>query len=148
MEGDFSMERGDEYIGALGASSYDEYQGMIFASGTGEQNGILVLKFENSTGTEQRIEKPFSVNISEESFDQPVDEPMFPDDGMGEIIDWDEDGNPIFASTDKSDGLAWWVITLICVGGAAVITVVVIIIVKKAKKKKQQNLDDDDDDEE
>lgn len=150
MEGDFTMERGDEYVGALMASSYDEYSGMIFPSGTGEQNGTLVLKFEDSTGTEQRIEQPFTVNISEQSFEEPIDEPMFPDEGQGEIIDWDENGNPIFADADKSDGLAWWAITLICVGGAIIVTIVIVIIVKKVKKKKvlEEYDDDDYDDEE
>lgn len=146
MEGDFTMEQGDEYIGALGASSYDEYQGMIYGAGTGEQNGTLVLKFEDSTGAEQRIEQPFTINVSEESFDN-TGVPMFPDGGEGQIIDWDKDGNPIFAGGDKaSEGLAWWAITLICIGSAAIITVVVIFAVKKVHKKKQKALEDDDDD--
>ena len=66
-----------------------------------------------------------------------------PDDGMdgdmngGEIVGYDENGNPIYASS----GLPVWAIVLIAVGGAAVVAIVVIVIVKKKKKAK---LDDDD----
>lgn len=153
MEGDFTFIDGDQYVGALAASSYDEFSGMIMPNGVGEQSGTLVLKFEDSTGTEQRVETPFTINVMEDdgSMGGGMDNPDFPDgrynpDGEGEIIGWDDEtGMPIYAdSNNASSGLAWWIITLICVGGAAVVTVVTVIIVKKVKAKKAQESDDDD----
>lgn len=60
-----------------------------------------------------------------------------PTDENGEIIGYDDLGNPIYAES----GLPVWAIVLIAVGGVAVVAVVVIIIVKKKKKAKS---DDDD----
>ncbi|MFA5658409.1 MAG: hypothetical protein WC900_03920 [Oscillospiraceae bacterium] len=134
VEGDFTLEAGEEYIGSFAANSYDEYESMMYPSGMGTLNGVLVFKYEDAAGNEQRIEEPFTIEVFEE-------EPYIPSEG-DIIVDPDK---PLDPGLEEEGGMAGWQIALIIAGGCAVVAVVVVIIVKKKKKSK---LDDDFDDEE
>ena len=63
IEGDFTAP--EQFIGALSGSSYDTFETMIFPTEVGTKNGIVVCKFEDSSGKMQRFEQPFTVEIME-----------------------------------------------------------------------------------
>ncbi len=136
VEGDFMLETGEEYIGALAANSYDEYEGMLYPNGTGMLNGVLVFKYEDASGNEQRIEEPFTIEIMEE-------DPYIPSDG-DIIIDPDKPFDPGFEGDKDSSGMPGWVIAVIAVAAVGVVVTVVIVIVKKKKNKQNEDLDDEE----
>lgn len=141
---------GSAFIGTIEANSRKEkikFKNVMFndtslseltITVTYENEDADVFSFSNSTAV--------TVNAMDNGGDYYPGGDVIIDDGMntdvptdenGEIIGYDDLGNPIYAES----GLPVWAIVLIAVGGAAVVAVVVIIIVKKKKKAKS---DDDD----
>lgn len=139
MEGDFTMQ--ENYVGSLPASSYDSFSGFITpvdGDAVGEtKQAILVFKFEDASGNEQRVEYPFDVTIMEPmtTVDPGIDDmPIMPSEPVDGDIDGENGGFPIWA---------WFAI-----GGGAVVIIVVIAVIVVKKKKSAVIEDDDDDDEE
>ena len=141
---------GSTFIGTIEANSKKEkikFKNVMFndtslseltITVTYENEDADVFSFSNSTAV--------TVNVMDYGGDYYPGGDVIIDGGMnsdvpmdenGEIIGYDDFGNPIYAQS----GLPVWAIVLITVGGAAVVAVVVIIIVKKKKKAKS---DDDD----
>ncbi len=148
VEGDFTSMDGEQYVGSLPASSYDDTRISVFPNGIGTMEGVLVLEFEDTTGTEQRLEEPFTINILEDVWIDPgpTPEPEFPfiDPMTGqEVIGFDEFGMYIYAE----EGISFTTILLIAGGAGLVAIVVIIIVVVKIKKKKAKKAEDDDEDE-
>lgn len=147
IEGDFTLDGGDAYIGNLTAGYNDYYDGMIMPKGEGEQKGALVLKYEDANGNAKEQKKEFTCNIM----------PMSEGDGSINIGGGKPgmvpggqlpDGMMIDPVTGelvpKTGGFPWvWVI----IGGVVVIgggLITFLVIKKKRKAKKELMIDEED----
>ena len=155
VEGDFEMPT--QYVGSLGASSYDFFNGTITPvdpSAVGEtKTAILVFTFTDAADNEKRIEYPFDVTITETSgmggdmwggddmmwggdgFDFPdygFEDPMFGPDGM-----------PVDGEGAEGTGLPLWAKIAIPVGAVVVLGIVAGVVVKKVKAKRDEEDEED-----
>lgn len=137
VEGDFSLEGGDMYIGNLTAGYNDYFDGMIMPSGEGSLKGSLVLKFEDSQGNPKEVRNDFTAEVM--AMDMGNMGGM--DGGMGGNISNIPDGMEIDPKTGElvpiKKGLPLWIIIGIVVAVLAVAAVVFLIIRKKLKAKKE-----------
>ncbi len=143
---------GTSFIGTIEANTKKEkikFKNVMF-NDTSLTSLIITVTYENEDADVFSVENTTNVTVNPMNNGGDIYYPddgniVYPDDGTnddtngdgGEIIGYDDNGNPIYASS----GLPVWAIVLIAVGGAAVVAIVVIVIVKKKKKAK---LDDDD----
>lgn len=140
---------GTSFIGTIEANTKKEkikFKNVMF-SDTSLTSLTITVTYENEDADVFTVESIENVTVTpmdnSDNYYPDDGNIVYPDDGMdgdmngGEIVGYDENGNPIYASS----GLPVWAIVLIAVGGAAVVAIVVIVIVKKKKKAK---LDDDD----
>lgn len=125
LEGDFQTENGSYYIGNFASGSSEFFEGMVIPNEAGELIGDIVFTYEDSTGQEQEVRKPFTLNVMEEA---PM--PEFPGE---EYPPMDEGGSGI-VKVLKSPFL--W-IALALIGGIAGFAVY-----KKKKKDKEFDLDE------
>lgn len=138
IEGDFTIDGGNVYVGNLSAGYNDFFDTTIIPKSEGEQKGAIILKYEDSQGNEKEQRNEFTVNVmpmDQGGIDGGVIDGKIPD-GMkidpktGELI-------PV-----KSGSVIVWVIVgvvLLLVAGA----VTFIIIKKKRKAKKELMLDEE-----
>ncbi|NLC03804.1 MAG: hypothetical protein GX787_05925 [Tissierellia bacterium] len=125
LEGDFQTENGSYYIGNFPSGSSEYFEGMVVPFEPGELTGDLVFTYEDSTGQEQEIRKPFTLNVMEE--------PPMPEFPGEEYPPMEEEGG-MFSRIIKSPWL-WGI--LIIIGG-----IVGFTVHKKKKKEKEFDLDE------
>lgn len=125
LEGDFQTESGSYYIGNFTSGGSEYFEGMVIPNEPGELTGDVVFTYEDSTGQEQEIRKPFTLNV--------MDAPPMPEFPGEEFPPMDEGGGK-FSKLIKSPWL-WG--TLIIIGGIAG-----FVIYKKKKKQKELALDE------
>ncbi len=139
LEGNFTLDGGDFYVGNLQAGYNDYFDNSIIPTGEGEQKGAIVLKYEDSQGNAQEKREEFTINIS-----------AMPD--MGGDMMFDENGNPItpdgnidamkpIDTNKKGMGVLGWIIVVAVVGGGTVVT---IVIIKKKRKAKLVGADNEE----
>lgn len=148
VEGDFSLADGDTYIGNLTAGYNDSFDGGLVSNGEGELKGTLVLKYEDSQGTEKEERTEFTVNVA------PMDMGVIGGIGGG-MID-PETGFPIDPETgeviDPATGLPlkkggilpiilWSAGGVLVVGGG----VAAFLIIRKKRKTKKELVEDEED---
>lgn len=149
VEGDFEMPV--QYVGTLGASSYDFFSGYITPAPGAEigdtKTALLVFTFEDAAGEEQRIEYPFDVVITEGmswggddwgGVDWGGD---FGGDFGGDIIGWVDPGMPADGDTvdGEGGGLALWLMIAIPAVLVAIVIVVVVVVAVKVKAKREED---------
>ena len=124
LEGDFQTESGSYYIGNFASGSSEFFEGMVIPGEPGELIGDLVFSYEDSTGQEQEIRKPFTLNV--------MDAPPMPEFPGEEFPPVDEGGG--FTKLLKSP-IVWGILVLI--GG-----IIGFIVYRKKKKEKEFALDE------
>lgn len=125
LEGDFQTESGSLYIGNFVSGGSEYFEGNVIPNEPGQLTGDVVFTYEDSTGQEQEIRKPFTLNV--------MDAPPMPEFPGEEFPPMDEGGGK-FSKLIKSPWL-WG--TLIIIGGIAG-----FVIYKKKKKQKELALDE------
>ena len=125
LEGNFQTDNGSYYIGNFVSGSSEYFEGMVIPNEPGELTGDVVFTYEDSTGQEQEIRKPFTLNV--------MDAPAMPEFPGEEFPPTDEGGGK-FSRILKSP-ILWGILVLI--GG-----IVGFIIYKKKKKEKEFALDE------
>lgn len=135
VDGDFTLEGGDMYIGNLTAGYNDYFDGMILPSGEGALKGAIILKFEDSQGNPKELRTDIAVEAT------PMDMSMSGDMGMGGAMTGIPEGMEIDQKTGElvpiKKGMPLWGIIGIIVAVLAVGAVVFLIIRKKLKAKKE-----------
>ncbi|MDY0235740.1 MAG: CARDB domain-containing protein [Gudongella sp.] len=124
LEGDFQSENGQYFVGNFNSGANDFYEGYVIPQESGQLEGNLVFTFEDSTGQEQEIKEPFSLNVVEMP-------PMeFPD---GEIPDMEE---PSLMSKVMKFLIPGLILIAVIIG--------VILFRKKRAKKHEKDLEIDE----
>ncbi len=139
LEGDFTLDGGDVYVGNLTAGYNDYFDSMIVPTSEGEKKGTIVLKYEDSLGNEKEQRTEFTVNV------MPMDESAMNPGGMngGEI----PDGMQIDPKTGelipakKGSPVVSIVVSVVVLLIAGAVTF--LIIKKKRKAKKELMLDEE-----
>lgn len=155
VEGDFEMPT--QYVGSLGASSYDYFNGTITPvdpTAVGEtKTAILVFTFTDAADNEKTQSYEFEVTITDSSS---MDGDMMGDmwgEGMmwgGEDFGFDdpgmfgEVGMPVDGEGAENGGLPLWAKIAIPVGAVVVIGIVAGVVVKKVKAKRDAEDEDED----
>ncbi|MBR6790514.1 MAG: hypothetical protein IKM31_06590 [Oscillospiraceae bacterium] len=128
IEGEnFTTGEATSYIGNVESGSGDYYEANLNPEMPGMVEGVFILSYEDAAGNLKEVERPFSVEVQEMIWEEP-------------IID-----DPAFMEEPVEAGMPVWGWILIGVGGAAVIVVTVIIIRKAKKRKAAKALEDEDD---
>lgn len=117
-----------QYIGNLAPGEENSASFTLQAVEAGTLNGVILLTYEDSNGTQKEVSKEFSVEVQE--YIMPVYDDMYMDPGMMEM--------------DEGFQMPWWGWILIGAGVIIVGTVVIVIVVKKRKAKKAQEEEDED----
>ncbi|MEG0895166.1 MAG: hypothetical protein RSE93_05580, partial [Oscillospiraceae bacterium] len=131
LEGDFTLDGGDFYVGNLQAGYNDYFENSIIPTGEGEQKGAIVLKYEDSQGNLQEKRQEFTINV------MPMPE-VNPDDMMGGDI------GAMGPDMQVKKGMPIWAWIVISGVGIAVI-IVAIVIIKKKRKAKLVGADNEED---
>lgn len=125
IEGDFTLEGGSQYIGNIDPGYNDYFDNIIMPSKEGSLAGEIVLKFEDSVGTEQEKRFPITCNVTAMSMGGgDIGMP-----GMGDAIE------PM--QPDKKGGLLGtilWIGIPLLVVAAGVLAFLLIMKKRKAKK--------------
>ena len=133
IEGDFTLDGGDTYIGNLSAGYNDYFDGSLIPNGEGELKGAVVLKYEDSQGQEKEERTEFTANIMPMDmgvFEPGIDSGMMPGmPGMPEA----KAGFPLWG---------WIVIGVVVLGGAGT---GVFLFLKKRKANKKAAVNDEED---
>lgn len=133
IEGAFSLDGGDVYIGNLSAGYNDYFETSIIPNMEGEQKGALVFKYEDSQGNPKEQRTEFMVNVMGGEMGIPgTDVGIGIDPIEGISIDPVKKGSAIF-----------FVIVVIVVVLAGAGVGAFFIIRKKCKAKKQLMLDEE-----
>ncbi|NMA48903.1 MAG: hypothetical protein GX947_03930, partial [Tissierellia bacterium] len=82
LEGNFQTENGQYFVGNFASGGNDYYEGYVIPQEAGTLNGNVVFTFEDSTGQEQEMKQPFSLNV--------VDMPPFEEFPDGEMPGFEE----------------------------------------------------------
>ena len=129
----FTTADTNTYIGNVEAGSGDSFSPTLNTSEAGPVEGKIIFTYEDASGNQSTIEKPFSTTVQE--------------------MDWGDDSGDMNPDepVDTNTGLPLWgkiAIIAGCVIAAGVIVVVVIKIRKKKKKPASpyDDYDDGDDD--
>lgn len=125
IEGDFQTENGQYYVGNFTSGTSEYFEGYVIPNSPGILEGEVVFSYEDSTGQEQEIREPFTLNV----MDMPM-EPEFP----GEFPPFEEDPR----GGILSNKLLWGGIV------ALIATVTGIVVLKKRKKKIIEAMEIDD----
>ena len=134
VEGEFDTKESNYFVGNFDSGNSDYYEASIIPLTPGETKGLLVYTFEDSAGTEHRIEKEFSVIAMEAA---PVMNPGMDFPGM-------EPGkNPGMYPGMEEPQTSKFPLIPVIIGGVVLVGVIVLIIVlKKRKKRKELMLDE------
>lgn len=124
LEGDFQTENAQLYVGNFASGTSEYFEGYVIPNAPGTLEGELVFTYEDSTGQEQEIREPFSLNV----MDMPM-EPEFP-------------GGEYPLPEEPSGGNK----TKLFIGGgiALVAAAAGVIIFKKRKNKKAEAMEIDE----
>ncbi|MCQ2538096.1 MAG: hypothetical protein MJ124_06840 [Lachnospiraceae bacterium] len=154
VEGDFILATGDSYyMGNMQPGMPEYIECNVIPMTEGDATCVFVIHMEDSNGDEVTSRHQTQVyvgngeNIYDPGFDPGFDPGMFPGDtDEGEIIGFDEFGNPIYADPQNNNtgflgGLFGnlKLVIIIGVSAVAVAAVVIVIVVVNVKKKKKQN---------
>lgn len=125
----FSTSEPSAYIGNVDAGSGDYYEPSLTADAAGPVEGKIILTYEDASGNQSTIERPFSTMVQEMTVDPGMDMPVEP------VVE--DTGLPLAGK--------------IAIGvGAGVVVVVVVVVVLKLRKKRRRkatpDFDEDDDD--
>ena len=125
----FTTADTNTYIGNVEAGSGDSFSPTLNTSEAGPVEGKIIFTYEDASGNQSTIEKPFSTTVQE--------------------MDWGDDSGDMTPDepVDTNTGLPLWgkiAIIAGCVIAAGVI-VVVVIKIRKKKKKPASPYDDYDD---
>lgn len=130
LEGDFQSEHKQQYVGNFQSGSSDSFNVSFTTMKPGENTGKILFTYEDSTGKEQTMEKPFVVRVSDQ---KPMDEtvPLGPD------------GLPIGMEPENTSPLS----NPVLIGGVLLAAAVAggLIIRNRKKKKQQEDLTIDED---
>lgn len=126
LEGDFQTEGGSHYVGNFNSGSSDYFEGAVIPNAPGELEGYVVFTYEDSTGQEQEIREPFTLNVMEE---MPMDDMPWDDFPM------DEEEPSGIKGILKSK-LFWGIII------ALILVIVGLVVYKKKKQEKEYSLDE------
>ncbi len=118
LEGNFQTENGQYFVGNFNSGGNDYYEGYVIPQEAGTLNGNVVFTFEDSTGQEQEMKQPFSLNV--------VDMPPFEEFPDGEMPGFEE-------PSLMSKILKFLIPGLIVIGG-----IVGFIIFRKRRAKKHE----------
>lgn len=149
IEGDFTLDGGDAYVGNLTAGFNDYFSSMIMPKGEGEQKGTIVLKYENSQGEPQEQRTEFKMNVAAMDMNGGINGGMTAGDGSinmggkpnqdGMVLDPD---TGLMVPIKKKLGLPWIIAisagVVVIAGGATF-----LVIKKKRKKKSLLEIDDE-----
>ena len=124
LEGDFQTENAQLYVGNFASGTSEYFEGYVIPNAPGTLEGELVFTYEDSTGQEQEIREPFSLNV----MDMPM-EPEFPG-GEYPLPEEPSGGNKT---------------KLFIGGGIAIVAAAAgVIIFKKRKNKKAEAMEIDE----
>lgn len=129
VEGEFDTKESNYFVGNFDSGNSDYYEASIIPLTPGETKGLLVYTFEDSAGTEHRIEKEFSVIAMEAA---PVMNPGMDFPGM-------EPGkNPGMYPGMEEPQTSKFPLIPVIIGGVVLVGVIVLIIVLKRRKKRKE----------
>lgn len=137
VDGDFTLEGGSQYVGNLTPGYNDYFDNVIIPSSEGPLSGAIVLKYEDSAGTEKELRSEFKCEVM-------AGGDMGGSMGGAVIGGMGEGDMPGMAQmVPQGGGFNWlWVIipgvVLLLAGG--VVTVIIL------KKRKQRMMVDDEED--
>lgn len=125
----FTASEASSYIGNVQAGSGDYYEANLTADAPGTIDGKLILTYEDASGKQFSLERPFTTTVQEMTYDPGMDMPEEP------VIE--ETGLPLAGK--------------IAIGvGAGVVVIVVVVVILKVRRKRRRkavpDFDEDDDD--
>lgn len=125
----FTASEASSYIGNVQAGSGDYYEANLTADAPGTIDGKLILTYEDASGKQFSLERPFTTTVQEMTYDPGMDMPEEP------VIE--ETGLPLVGK--------------IAIGvGAGVVVIVVVVVILKVRRKRRRkavpDFDEDDDD--
>lgn len=127
VEGDYVAVQSINYIGNLEAGSSDYYDISVKPTKEGENVGVLVLTFEDSSGKKIDVKKDFTgyamAGFSQDDYNQDYSEPGYIDEPMGEA----------------KEPLNIWVVIGAGVGSFLVVFIITKIITTKIVRKKLED---------
>jgi hypothetical protein len=130
IEGEgFTTADSTTYIGNVEAGSGDYFETTLNATQAGRLEGKFILTYEDATGTQSTIERPFATNVQE--------------------IDWggdDEMDDPGLYVDEETTSVPLWVKIAIGAGCAVLIVGILLLARRLHQKKRQAAFDDEDDD--
>lgn len=132
VDGDFSLDGGDTYIGNLASGYNSTFDEIIFSNGgTGLKSGNIVLKFEDSQGKSQEKKIPIEVDVSSNS----------------ELPDGIETGGLIPGIDTNIEEPSFFNTTTIIIISLIILIVgaVIFVILKKKSEAKKRVLNDEED---
>ncbi len=131
VEGEFDTKESNYFVGNFDSGYSDYYEGSIIPLVPGETKGLLVFTFEDSAGSEHRIEKEFTINAMEAA---PVINPGIDFPGMDPGM---------YPGMEEPPASKFPLIPVI-IGGVVLVGVIVLIIVLKRRKKRKELMLDED----
>ena len=142
VEGNFTMDGGDTYIGNLTAGFNDYFDSSLIATAEGTQKGAIVLKYEDSQGNEKTEKKEFTVNV------MPMDQMTGMIGGADGMID-PETGLPLDPATGKPMKQGGGILPIILWSAGGVIVIggglAGFFIIRKKRKAKKELVEDEED---
>ncbi len=125
----FTASEASSYIGNVQAGSGDYYEANLTADAPGTIDGKLILTYEDASGKQFSLERPFTTTVQEMTYDPGMDMPEEP------VVE--ETGLPLAGK--------------IAIGvGAGVVVIVVVVVILKVRRKRRRkavpDFDEDDDD--
>ena len=125
----FTASEASSYIGNVQAGSGDYYEANLTADAPGTIDGKLILTYEDASGKQFSLERPFTTTVQEMTYDPGMDMPEEP------VIE--ETGLPLAGK--------------IAIGvGAGVVVIVIVVVILKVRRKRRRkavpDFDEDDDD--
>lgn len=126
IDGDFTVEGGEVYIGNFQSGSIDYMETMLTPNSTGSLEGKIILYFEDAAGNPTEVEHAFTMQVQEGM--EPDGGGKFPPDGE-------------FPTPVQPAGTPW-----LLYGGivAAVVIALVVVLVVVRKKRAKRALEQDD----
>lgn len=133
---DFEKDPGEYFVGNFEAAKSDIFSTKLIPLKDGELKGKLVFTFEDEAGNPSEISRDFSINVMDvgEGGLPPKDDLVVPPgdlDGIGDMPELDENGNPI------SGGFS----PIMIVGIVVVLLVIFVVLYKLIKKRKMKQLE-------
>ncbi len=130
-EGDFGGENNSYFAGNVEPGRSDYYEGMIVPQNPGKLDGKIVFSYEDEAGNEHKVEKEFTLNVSDMQ-QQNMDPGQMERNMQGMMP----------PEMEQKSGPGILVIIGIALAVAAVAVVIIILVRKKRYSKKGMTLDE------